>query len=155
MSGPGAGGVILGGCATGPTAEQLASADYGAPITEVEAKAKAKAWVRGILKDPESARYEWDSFGQGWANQGLLYGGGYTGHRQYLYHVSRWRDRSRVGRTGLLQRRTDDPAYVPAAVTCANLTPTFGRHRHTSALAVIYHRTIRDVPGLLPGTMAY
>ncbi|MEM6553985.1 MAG: hypothetical protein AAF750_17860 [Planctomycetota bacterium] len=95
---------MLGGCATGPTAEQLASADYGASITEADATAKAEAWVRGILKDPESARYEWDSFGQGWATNGLINGGGYlygyrlegrvnarnsfggyTGHRRYLF----------------------------------------------------------------------
>ncbi len=70
--------VLLGGCVTGPSAEQLANADYGEPISEQEARAKAERWVRSILKDPESARFQWDRFGQGWVSNGLLNGGGYT-----------------------------------------------------------------------------
>lgn len=67
----------LGGCAAGPTAEQLATADYGTPITEADAKAKAQVWMRGVLKDPMSAQYEWETFERGWVSKGLLYGGGY------------------------------------------------------------------------------
>lgn len=70
--------VLLGGCVTGPSAEQLANADYGEPIAEDEAKAKAERWIRGVLKDPESARFEWHRFGKGWVHNGLAYGGGYT-----------------------------------------------------------------------------
>ncbi|MCC7146095.1 MAG: hypothetical protein IT443_06585 [Phycisphaeraceae bacterium] len=77
---------VLGGCATGPTASQLANADYGTPITESAAKAKAEAWMRGILKDPESASFEWASFKQGWAAEGLFYGGGYL----YGYLLDGW-----------------------------------------------------------------
>lgn len=102
--------VLLGGCATRPSApleptpEQLASADYGEPLPEEEAKAKAEQWLLDVLKDPESARIEWEQFERGWGrNQRrgegrFLYGyvllgkvnarnsyGGYTGAKQYKF----------------------------------------------------------------------
>lgn len=70
--------VGVSGCAMTPTAEQLANADYGVPIPKEDAVAKAEQWVRGVLKDPDSARFEWNQFEKGWARNGLAYGGGYT-----------------------------------------------------------------------------
>lgn len=97
--------VFLIGCASGPpTAEQLANADYGTPISQVDAEAKATTWLRSVLKDPESAQIDWGQVEKGWARHapidggGLIFGykmdaqinarnsfGGYTGYKPYLF----------------------------------------------------------------------
>mgnify|MGYP005851583673 CR=1 FL=1 len=97
--------IFLVGCASGPpTAEQFANADYGTPITQTDAEAKATALVRTFLKDPDSALFDWDQVERGWVRDVSLFGGelsfgyilrgqinarngfgGYTGYKPYLF----------------------------------------------------------------------
>lgn len=96
---------LLAGCASAPpTPDQLASADYGSPVSQKEAQAKASAFLRRYLKDPDSANIEWGTVGTGWVREAPIYGGtlrfgyvleaninaknsfgGYTGYRPYRF----------------------------------------------------------------------
>ena len=70
------GSVFLVGCAASPpTAEELAKADYGTPITQQAAQDKALSWLKVVLKDPSSAQYEWGTVQQGWARTAPIEGG--------------------------------------------------------------------------------
>lgn len=54
--------VVLVSCATVPSAEERASADYGAEPTAVELLAAAERAVKLLLKDPDSARFRHPGF---------------------------------------------------------------------------------------------
>ena len=91
------------GCATTPpTAEEIANADYGVPVSQDDAETKASAYFHNRLKDPMSATYEWQPVYKGWITEAPIYGGhhrfgyrldgqvnaknsfgGYTGFKQY------------------------------------------------------------------------
>jgi len=58
--------VTLGGCASMPSAEKLASADYGTPITTEEATSLVTSYMKGTAKDPYSLKVECGSVRQGW-----------------------------------------------------------------------------------------
>lgn len=96
--------ITLSGCATVPTQDQIDAADYGSPMVQAEAENLAKQWFANVLKDPESARYQWNKFEKGWAAASLLDGGdhlfgyllyckvnaknsfgGYTGFQNYVF----------------------------------------------------------------------
>jgi len=94
--------VFAAACQSAPTREQLASADYGTPIAQDEAEARATAWLQSVLKDPDSLRASWGRVEPGWQRDGLfggiLYGyrltgdinarnsfGGYTGSKGYIF----------------------------------------------------------------------
>jgi len=97
--------MFLVGCASGPpTAEEFAKADYGTPITQQAGQDKAQGWLKGVLKDPSSAQYDWGTVQQGWARTApieggkLIFGyrldakinarnsfGGYNGYKPYLF----------------------------------------------------------------------
>jgi hypothetical protein len=63
-------------CASGPpTAEELASADYGTPISQLDAQNKARDWLKGYLKDPLSAQCDWKSVAPGWCRTSPITGG--------------------------------------------------------------------------------
>lgn len=49
--------VLIGGCATMPTQEQLANMDYGTPPT-INCETAIKEYLKGSLFDPYSAVYE-------------------------------------------------------------------------------------------------
>lgn len=69
--------LLLSACASGPpTREELSSADYGSPISQQDAEAQAEQFLRGYLKDPDSAIYEWNPVGRGWVREAPIYGGG-------------------------------------------------------------------------------
>lgn len=51
---------IVGGCASAPTQEEVANADYGRPLTQVECETIVKKDMRYYLKDPDSAQYNFD-----------------------------------------------------------------------------------------------
>jgi hypothetical protein len=53
-------------CATMPTQKEIDKADYGSPISQDLAEAKAKEFLSGYLKDPMSATYQWKAVYQGW-----------------------------------------------------------------------------------------
>lgn len=95
--------LLLSGCGVQPTKEQLAAADYGAFPRNY--KPKIEAFMSGILKDPESAKYRYSMPCQGyWSNPAIgrwceiHYGwivdcevnaknsfGGYTGFKPYRF----------------------------------------------------------------------
>jgi hypothetical protein len=53
----------------------LAKADYGAPISQAEAEAKASAFLKRHLKDPDSAKIEWGTVQTGWIRDAPINGG--------------------------------------------------------------------------------
>ena len=70
--------LVLAACQTGPpTEEELASADYGTPITQEDAEARATSWLGTYLRDPESLRAHWEPVVKGWQRDfgGQLYFG--------------------------------------------------------------------------------
>jgi hypothetical protein len=93
----------LTGCRSTPTQEQLANADYGKPMEKSTAVHIAESWLTGVLKDPESARHNWNTFDKGWVRKRWLSGeflfgyvlkgtvnaknsfGGYSGPRRYVF----------------------------------------------------------------------
>ena len=64
--------VIFGGCAT-PSQEQISSLDYGSPPQNYETT--IKKYFDGVLFDPFSAHYEFESPQQFWVKDALLVGG--------------------------------------------------------------------------------
>jgi hypothetical protein len=69
--------LLLSACASGPpTREELLSADYGSPIAQQDAEARAKEFLKEYLKDPASAIYEWNPVYNGWVREAPLSGGG-------------------------------------------------------------------------------
>lgn len=92
--------IVLAGCATPPTEQELASADYGAYPGDYEQV--VEGYMQSILKDPDSARYEFlNSPKKGWAGIGnKRFGyvvcaninaknsfGGYTGNRLNYFFI--------------------------------------------------------------------
>lgn len=68
--------VLVAGCASmPPTAEELARAEYGSPISQQEAEAKASAFLKQHLKDPDSAKIEWGTVQKGWMREAPIHGG--------------------------------------------------------------------------------
>jgi len=64
------------GCATTPpTPDDLARADHGSWISQEEAIAKASAFLKTHLKDPDSARIEWQPLEKGWIREAPIHGG--------------------------------------------------------------------------------
>lgn len=94
----------LAGCASGPTPQDIASADYGSDIQQDEAESQIKSYFNRSLKDPESARYGFSEvekghiIGNAFQGSPLYVGytvyakvnaknsyGGYTGDKGYLF----------------------------------------------------------------------
>lgn len=92
----------LSGCASVPTQQQQAAADYGVPIAQADAEAAAEAHIKARLKDPMSAVFTWEPIYKGYlrgapiVGRETIYGylldgtvnsknsfGGYTGAKQY------------------------------------------------------------------------
>lgn len=49
--------LCLGGCASAPTQQQIAAADYGRPMTQSECLSIAEQAIADQLKDPSSAQF--------------------------------------------------------------------------------------------------
>lgn len=64
----------LAACATSPTLEQQAAADYGPSIEQAEAEAAAKAFLGSRLKDPYSAVYECSPIAKGFVQSAPMVG---------------------------------------------------------------------------------
>ena len=95
--------LVLGGCAcTQPSLEARQAADYGGAIDQEDAEYLAKQYMAGILKDPYTAKYRFQSVYKGYLQKapihgcGVSYGyvlefgvnaknsyGGYTGEKPY------------------------------------------------------------------------
>ncbi|HDS0941049.1 TPA: hypothetical protein QDZ12_004349 [Pseudomonas putida] len=95
---------VIAGCASAPTPEQIASADYGTPIDQSQAEARVKEYFDGVLKDPDSAKYKFSPIqkshivSSAWEGRQLYAGyvmtvkvnaknsyGGYTGNEDYVF----------------------------------------------------------------------
>ncbi|MNG29852.1 hypothetical protein D3C84_1153510 [compost metagenome] len=57
---------ILAGCASGPTSQQIANADYGTPIDQEQAETRVKEYFNGTLKAPYSAQYQFSKEEKGY-----------------------------------------------------------------------------------------
>jgi uncharacterized protein YceK len=66
--------MILSGCATMPTREQLANIDYGTPLT-IDYEQAIKQYCNKVLFDPYSAVYEFSSPQQYWIQMPPILGG--------------------------------------------------------------------------------
>lgn len=96
--------LTIAGCASGPTQQDIASADYGSAIQQDEAESQIKSYFNRSLKDPESARYGFSEvekghiIGNAFQGSPLYVGytvyakvnaknsyGGYTGDKGYLF----------------------------------------------------------------------
>jgi hypothetical protein len=66
---------LLTGCATAPTGEALAQADYGTEITQADAEQLASALLGAYLKDPASAQIVWAPVQRGWIKEPIINGG--------------------------------------------------------------------------------
>lgn len=95
--------MVLAGCASAPTQQQIATADYGTPMTESQCLATAENHIAGLLKDPSSAQFRGETpCTKGWSGKAPLLGmaavsgyvqtgqvngknsfGGYVGFRNY------------------------------------------------------------------------
>ncbi|WP_153164303.1 hypothetical protein [Stenotrophomonas nematodicola] len=92
----------LSACASMPTASELATADYGPPVSQEDAEAQAKQFLEARLKDPYSAVWSCQGVHSGYFKDAPIYGGkvtygwrlmcnvnsknsfgGYTGAKQY------------------------------------------------------------------------
>jgi hypothetical protein len=63
-------------CASGrPSAEELATADYGSPISQEEAQTMAERWLEDNLKDPFSAQIRWAPVEKGLVRDAPIRGG--------------------------------------------------------------------------------
>lgn len=62
--------LLFAGCVT---SEQLAVADYGPAPTDAEAQ--SKTYFEKALRDPDSAKYKFETLGRGWVKDGLVMGG--------------------------------------------------------------------------------
>lgn len=59
--------MVLAGCATGPSPEQVSAADYGAPMTQNQCEQIARRQIaREAWKDPESLRVAFGFCGKGY-----------------------------------------------------------------------------------------
>ncbi len=64
--------LILSGCASAPTSSQLSHLNYGAPPMDYEAT--IKQYFDGVLIDPQSAYYNFETPRKFWYNGAFLFG---------------------------------------------------------------------------------
>jgi hypothetical protein len=95
---------FMAGCASGPTPQDIARADYGTPVGQQQAEERIKQYFNGTLKDPYSAQYQFSQVEKGYVvgsafeGKGLSAGylisvnvnaknsyGGYTGNKGYQF----------------------------------------------------------------------
>ncbi|WP_262120388.1 hypothetical protein [Serratia ficaria] len=94
--------IILGGCVSAPSTEELKNANYGEMPSNYQEIIKDN--MSGRLKDPYSAQYTFKKPTKGWCKSGFstYYGwlvltsinaknsyGGYTGSQTYLYLINK------------------------------------------------------------------
>ena len=58
--------LLLSGCASPPTQQDIQSADYGASVYQADAENATKIFFGNRLKDPESARYSFGNIYKGY-----------------------------------------------------------------------------------------
>ncbi|MCO7526356.1 hypothetical protein NJH54_17830 [Pseudomonas asiatica] len=73
---------LLAGCASGPTPQEIANADYGTPIAQGQAEERIKQYFNGVLKDPYSAQYQFSQ-----VQQGYVVGSAFEGRNLYAGYI--------------------------------------------------------------------
>lgn len=73
---------VLAGCASGPTPQDIAAADYGTPIPQEQAEQRVKQYFSGTLKDPASAQYQFSQ-----AQKGYIIGSAVEGKPLYAGYI--------------------------------------------------------------------
>lgn len=92
------------GCASAPSLDEQASADYGAPVAQAEAEQAVRAYMERRLRDPYSAVYSFGTVQKGYVEAAPLVGqkmafgylldasinaknamGGYSGTKRYQF----------------------------------------------------------------------
>ena len=81
--------LALTGCASGPTPQDIAGANYGSAIEQEAAENRVKQYFNGTLKDPYSAQFQFSKVEKGYimtvnVNAKNSYGG-YTGNQGYQF----------------------------------------------------------------------
>lgn len=95
---------VVAGCASGPTPQDIANADYGSPVAQAQAEERIKQYFNGTLKDPYSAQYQFSPVEKGYVVGSAMEGknlyagyiisvnvnaknsyGGYTGNKGYQF----------------------------------------------------------------------
>lgn len=95
---------MIAGCASGPTQDQIAGANYGSPPDQSKIEQVAKSFFTMHLKDAGSAQYQFAPSYKGWVSTNRLEGskffagyildvlvnaknsyGGYTGWQKYQF----------------------------------------------------------------------
>lgn len=56
----------IAGCASGPTPQDIANADYGTAPSQEQAEERVKQYFNGVLKDPYSAQYQFSKVDKGY-----------------------------------------------------------------------------------------
>lgn len=96
-------GLLMGACASmGPSAAELAQADYGRPINQQSAEEIASAYFKQRIESPESARFEFSRVQPDWMQDPLLT----EGKTIYGYGMT-----VKMNRKNTLGRYTGDVAY--------------------------------------------
>ncbi|MGO3542679.1 MAG: hypothetical protein ACTIOG_09290 [Pseudomonas helleri] len=72
----------LAGCASGPTPQDIANADYGTPVEKEFTDAQLKSYFEGHLKDPYSAQYEF-----GVPEKGYMISSSFEGRQLYAGYI--------------------------------------------------------------------
>ncbi len=75
---------VLAGCASGPTPQDIAAADYGSVPDQSEAEATVKEFFDRYLKDPASAQYR---FGK--TEKGYMISDSFDGSQLYAGYLVR------------------------------------------------------------------
>lgn len=74
--------VSLAGCASGPTPQDIANADYGTAVAKESAGAQLKSYFEGHLKDPYSAQYDF-----GIPEKGYMISSSFEGRQLYAGYI--------------------------------------------------------------------
>ena len=68
--------LFISGCATAPSHQTIANANYGRVVTQTECEEIVTKDIQSFLKDPSSAKYDFGVCHKGWQASPLLLGGG-------------------------------------------------------------------------------
>ncbi|MBM6442366.1 hypothetical protein JQF37_01825 [Pseudomonas sp. MIL9] len=70
--------LLLSGCASGPTQQEISSAYYGSAPSQSQAESEIKGYFGRVLKDPYSAQYQFSQ-----PRQGYMIGNAFEGRKLY------------------------------------------------------------------------
>lgn len=74
--------IALAGCASGPTPQDIAGADYGPVMEQDQAETRVKQYFNGTLKDPYSAQFQFSR-----VEKGYIIGSAFEGKPLYAGYI--------------------------------------------------------------------